>query len=154
MNAPTPIRPFVMDRHRLSETQTKVTVTLPTSDIDKLHAWLSRGAWERAQAVREAELEEAPRSVVELFKLTQMSGTSGGRVAATLLASLYNGDRVKFDMSDLKSLDSLAFEHAMKVIRACVEWHLEPHQFLHDGGRLFEQMIEDWGLEKKRRARA
>lgn len=153
MNAPIPIRPFVIDSERLSDQQVKVTVTLPANRLDKLHAWLGGDAWERAEAVRRADLDEAPQSVLELYRYAQMSGTSGGCVAATLLASLYNGDRVKFDLSSLKRLDRTAYEHAMKVIRVCVEWNLEPHQFLQDGGARFEQMISAWGLEKRRRAR-
>jgi len=78
-------------------------------------------------------------------------GTSGGRVCATLLASLYNGERVKFDVSDLRRLDQDLFEHAMNTIRLCYETNREPHTFFVEGGRLFEEMIERWGLEKKRR---
>ena len=86
-------------------------------------------------------------------RLRTTRSTSGGRVCATLLASLYNGYRVKFDASDLRVLDQVLFEHAMNTMRLCYELNAEPHTFFQDGGRLFEEMIETWGLEKKRRAR-
>lgn len=142
MNLPTP------------DDQVTVKLTLPRDQVEKLHAFLQSDTWEKAQAARKAHVVECHESIDMLFDTARRHmGTSGGRVCATLLASLYNGDRVKFDASDLRRLDGELFEHALNTIRLCYELNREPHTFFDDGGRLFEQMIADWGLEKKRRAR-
>lgn len=133
-----------------------VRLTMPRKRLAKLYALMDSGAWEKAQAARDLKLSECHESVGVLFNAQrQHIGTSGGRVCATLLASLYNGERVKFAVSDLRRLDEPLFEHALNTMRLCYELSAEPHTFFDDGGRLFEEMIERWGLEKKkRRARA
>lgn len=130
-----------------------VEITIPRSDFNKLTDFMHADTWEKAEKARAADLDQCLHSIeVALTAATTHYGTSGGRAFATLLASMYNGNRVKFDVSDLKSLDMANFEHALNCMRLCQETHREPHQFFENGGRLFEQMIKDWGLEKKRRA--
>ena len=130
-----------------------VRVTIPRADFEKLTAFMHSDAWEKAEAARRAKLDDCLLSIeTALTVATTHYGTSGGRCMATLLASMYNGNRVKFDVSDLKSLDLANFEHALNSMRLCQELHREPHQFFENGGEIFEQMIKDWGLEKKRRA--
>lgn len=130
-----------------------VTLTLPRAKYAKLNAFMSGDTWEKAQAARDAKLSECTKSAAVLLNTTrQHLGTSGGRICATLLASLYNGDRVKFDASDLRSLDQHLFEHAINTMRLCYELRREPHEFFENGGALFEEMITTWGLEKKRKA--
>ncbi|WP_234085346.1 hypothetical protein [Azonexus sp. R2A61] len=130
----------------------RVSVTLPRADLAKLHAWMDSDTWEKAEAVRKARLDDCLKSLEHALNWALRHDTSGARVFATLLASMYNGNRVKFDVSDLKLLDCANFEHAMNSIRLCQETNREPHQFFKDGGKLFERMIGDWKLEKKRRA--
>lgn len=133
----------------------RVELTIPRSDLEKLHAFMSSDTWEKAEAVRKGDLTQCLKSLeIALTVATRQFGTSGGRVFATLLASMYNGNRVKFDVSDLKCLDMANFEHALNCMRLCQELHKEPHQFFDKGGDLFEQMIADWGLEKKKRRAA
>lgn len=134
--------------------QVKVSVTLRRDELEKFYAWMERDTWEKVRAAREAKLQDGPRSLAALLNTAlRHVGTSGGRVCAQLLANLYNGDRVKFDLTDLKRLDQELFEHAMNAIRLCVETMTEPHAYFENGGDLFERLIADWGLEKKRRAR-
>lgn len=131
----------------------KVTLTIPKSQHAKLLAFMASDTFEKAEAARNARHEECAESIGVLLNTTrQHLGTSGGRVCATLLASLYNGQRVKLDVSDLKLLDQHLFEHALNTIRLCYEANREPHEFFHQGGHLFEEMISTWGLEKKRKA--
>lgn len=131
-----------------------VTLTIPRSQVDKLHAFMGGDTWEKAQAARDARLSECVKSAAALLNMARRHrGTSGGRACAAVLASLYNGFRVKVDLSDLKCLDAELFEHALNTMRACYELHMEPHQFFEDGGRLLEELIADWGLEKKPRRR-
>lgn len=143
-------------RYKLPEPDeyVEVKLTLPRAQLAKLNAFMAGDEWERAQAARQANLEQCVESVgVLLNTAREHLGTSGGRVCATVLASLYNGERVKCDLSDLKRLDLALFEHALNTLRACYELSLEPHQFFADGSRLIEELIADWGLEKKRRRR-
>lgn len=129
-----------------------VKITLPRDKYAKLSAFMDGDTWEKARAVRNAKLSECLKSLEVALNLALKHDTSGARVFATLLASMYNGNRVKFDVSDLKLLDATNFEHALNCMRLCQELHREPHQFFEKGGELFEQMIRDWKLEKKRRA--
>lgn len=130
----------------------RVSVTLPREKLPKLHTFMAGDTWEKAQAARNAKLSECLKSIEIAVTWALKHDTSGARVFATLLASMYNGNRVKFDVSDLKLLDSVNFEHALNCMRICQELHREPHQFFEKGGALFEQIISDWKLEKKRRA--
>lgn len=130
----------------------RVSVTIPRAKLQKLQDWLSGDTWEKAQAARHAHLDDCLKSMEIAVTWALKHDTSGARVFATLLASMYNGTRVKFDVSDLKLLDQGNFEHAINCMRLCQEMHREPHQFFEKGGELFERIISDWRLEKKRRA--
>lgn len=130
----------------------RVSITLPRANLKKLSDFMNSDDWEKAQAARKARLDDCLKSLEVAVNWALKHDTSGARVFATLLASMYNGNRVKFDVSDLKLLDAGNFDHAMNCIRLCQETHREPHQFFQNGGTLFEQIIRDWKLEKKRRA--
>jgi len=130
----------------------RMEVSIPADDQEKLIAYLYSDTWEKAQALRNAKLSECIKSLEVALNWALNHDTSGARVFATLLASMYNGTRVKFDVSDLKRLDQGNFEHAMNCIRLCQETHREPHQFFKNGNALFERFIKDWKLEKKARA--
>lgn len=132
----------------------RVCITIPAADLPKLQAWMNSDSWEKAEVIRKAGQVNGLKSMEVALDWALHHDTSGARVFAYLLASMYNGNRVKFDLSDLKLLDQANFEHAMNCIRLCQETHQEPHQFFKDGGELFEQMIALWGMEKKRRAKA
>lgn len=130
-----------------------VTLTLSPEKVEKLHAFMASDTWEKAEAARKADLEGCMDSLEHAVKIaTTHYGTSGGRVFATFLASLYNGNRVKVDASDIMSLDSANFEHLLNILRLRFETHREPHQFFENGNDLFERIIKDWRLEKRRRA--
>lgn len=129
-----------------------VRVTLPRDRYQKLNDFMAGDSWEKAQELRKATLDKCLKSMEVAVNWALKHDTSGARVFATMLASMYNGNRVKFDVSDLKLLDRENFEHALNCMRLCQELHREPHQFFKNGGDLFEQIITDWKLEKKRRA--
>lgn len=130
----------------------RVEVSIPANDQEKLIAYLHSDTWDKAQALRDAKLSECIKSLEVALNWALNHDTSGARVFATLLASMYNGARVKFDVSDLKRLDMENFEHALNCMRLCQETHREPHQFFEKGGALFERFIKEWKLEKKARA--
>ena len=138
----------------LDDRKITVEITISKSKYEKLHDFMNSDTWEKAQAARNAKLSECLKSVEIAVTWALKHDTSGARVFATLLASMYNGNRVKFDVSDLKLLDQANFEHALNCMRICQELHREPHQFFEKGGELFERIIKDWKLEKKARAAA
>lgn len=133
----------------------KVELTIERSKLGKIQAFMQSETWEKAEQIRQANQEECINSLEHCVNLTfQHIGTSGGRVFAQFLASLYNGTRVKADVSGISSLDMANFEHLMNVIRLCKETHREPHDFFENGNEIFERIISDWKLEKKTRARS
>lgn len=130
----------------------RLSVTIPREKLQKLHDFMSGDSWEQANELRKANLDKCLKSMEVALNWALKHDTSGARVFATLLASMYNGNRVKFDVSDLKLLDRVNFEHALNCMRICQELHREPHQFFKNGDELFERFIKDWKLEKKARA--
>lgn len=125
---------------------------IPAGEFDKLQAFWNSGQYEKAAALREARLDQCLKSAEVALTWATREYCSAARVFATLLASLYNGNRVKFDVSDLRRLDMANFEHAMNVMRLSFETSSEPHTWFKNGNDIFEKMIADWKLEKKRRA--
>lgn len=134
------------------EGMVRISVTLPRADLPKLHAFMDGDTWEKAEEIRKADLYGCIKSLEVAVNWALKHDTSGARVFATMLASMYNGNRVKFDVSDLKLLDQANFEHALNCMRLCQKTNREPHQFFQNGGAIFEEIIRDWKLEKKRRA--
>ncbi|MBW7903802.1 MAG: hypothetical protein H3C26_20225 [Rhodocyclaceae bacterium] len=127
----------------------RLIVEINAEDFDKLNAFWDSDLYEQAKAAREARLDECLSSAeVALNQALRESG-SGAKVLANVLASLYNGYRVKFDVSDLLLLDAANFEHAINCMRLSFETRSEPHTWFQNGGELFERMIKAWGFEKK-----
>ena len=82
-------------------------------------ALTSRGA---AIAAQRTEIlghydAEQKKAALKLFDLARMHlGTSGGNAAATLLLSLYNGNRFQFDLTRLRGMDVGNLEAAFTVM--------------------------------------
>lgn len=128
-----------------------VTVTLPIAKADKLHAFMQADHWERAEAARKAELAQCVDSLVECVKFVRRHHANSTRFIASVLCSLYNGERVKVDMSGINLIDMEWQAHVINVIRLHAAVMREPHTYFVDGGKLFEEIIAEYGLEKKRR---
>lgn len=80
--------------------------------------------------------------------------TGGGRVAAQVLLSAYNGDAFQLDITDLCNLDRENYENALKVIRGRYEIGQEPHQVLQDGKQILRELWSQWSkLELVERAK-
>lgn len=138
---PQPIRPDMVT----------VNMTIPAERVEKLHAFMASDTYEKAKAARDADLEKCRESLVYLVRLVREHSSNSTRGIARVLCSHYNGDRVQVDMTDLRLLDAHNFEHVMNVIRLLYETNREPHTFFVDGGRIFESIIADYRLEKRRR---
>jgi len=87
--------------------------------------------------------EEYAAAVIALVQLAQTS-TSGGRAAAQVLLSCYNGYDFQADLTDLNNLDRGNFELAIVVIRGRRDTGCEPHQVIKNGSDIFLELRKDW----------
>lgn len=106
------------------------------------------GAKALARLIAEEEkgrvsVEAYTAAVKELVGLAQ-TFTSGGRAAAQVLLSCYNGYDFQCDLTDLNNLDRANFELAIVVIRGRRDTGKEPHQVIDKGSEIFLQLREDW----------
>lgn len=87
--------------------------------------------------------EQYAEAVVKFVDLA-LQPTSGGRVAAQVLLSVYNGMEFQLDLASMGNLDRGNFETAMTIIRGRYEtWH-EPHQLIPNGSYIFGQLWDMW----------
>ena len=128
------------------------TYTVPETDAPKLLAWMQSDNYEKAEELRKANLAECTKSLEHCVNFASREYGSGATVFAQFLASLYNGNRVKADVSGIRSLDAMNFEHLMNVMRLCFRASREPHEFFKNGNDLFERIIKRHGLEKRRKS--
>lgn len=102
------------------------------------------------QAIRERAKwrNQSVASLRELVRIAQ--GNSGQcRYIARFLAGLYNGPRFRFDLTDLRPIDTELFEHAIAVLRMDHAPEKEVHNYFVDGSRLWEEdIIGRWDLDK------
>jgi DnaJ-class molecular chaperone len=87
--------------------------------------------------------EEYAKAVVACIYLAQQS-TGGGRVAAQVLLSAYNGSDFQLDVASLGNLDRNNYEHAITVIRGRYDTGREPHQVVKDGSTVFGELWKRW----------
>lgn len=145
-----PITPHTWEPPNMDEV-VEVKLRIPRRDVNKLHAWMHSDTYEQSQALRKANHEQLQESLTHCVDMA-LRDHGGARVMAQFMASLYNGDRVKADVSGISNLDAENFEHLMNAMRLCFETHREPHVYFVNGGEIFERIIKDWGLEKRRRS--
>lgn len=154
---PVELKPDPLDQERPADLQQRlderveVTMTMRRGDIEKHHAFMHSDAWEKARAVRNQELHGCLDSLKWCVDIALHDDYSTAVSIAAFLASLYNGNRVKADVSRVFNYDGVHFEHLMNVIRLCHETHREPHTFFKEGNAVFERIITRHGLEKRRR---
>lgn len=124
------------------------SLTIEEDEQAKLMAFMSSDSWEQAEEVRKASIHECTNSLKHCVMWAQRDCGSS-RVFAHFLASLYNGYRVKADVSDIGALDPENFEHLMNVLRLCYMTQREPHTFVDNGSEVFEGIISQWDMETK-----
>lgn len=86
-----------------------------------------------------------------LLPIAQRITGQGGRVARILLG-LYNGHRFPLDLTNLRSLDYEIMEDVLAVLRMDANAYQEVHLYFENGGRIFEKLADDWGMNEKARA--
>ncbi|KQT10984.1 DUF7673 family protein [Ramlibacter sp. Leaf400] len=92
---------------------------------------------------------EQQQAIQRLYVAAQtMLDTSGGSTCGKLLLGLYNGTRFRFDLTDLRLLDSSLFEAAMVVLRMDARHtYTEVHEVLnamYADGRNVGAEFEHW----------
>lgn len=128
----------------------KVEMEIYECDLPKLQAWMNSDTWEMAQKIRAENHAGYIKSLEHCVEMA-LQDHGGARVMAQFLCSLYNGTRVKADVSGIGNLDLCNFEHLMNVLRLCYETNSEPHSFFVDGNAVFERIIRSWKLERRAR---
>jgi len=83
------------------------------------------------------------RAVRTLIVLAQ-NETSGGRVAAQVVLSAYNGGEWQLDVTDLALLDRKHYLAALNVIRGRNELGIEPHEVIPEGQKVFNRIWNKW----------
>lgn len=74
--------------------------------------------------------------------------TGQSRRVACFLLGCYNGPRFPFDLTELRGLDFAIYEDCLRVLRMDYAPLKEIHNYFTDGGKLFEQLAQDWRLEE------
>lgn len=87
--------------------------------------------------------QEYASAVIACIRLARQS-TSGGRVAAQVLLSAYNGAAFQLDVADMGSLDRSNYEMVMTVIRGRYDTGHEPHNLVKDGSTIFQNLWNQW----------
>jgi len=88
-------------------------------------------------------IDDYANAVAKLAELA-LTGTSGGRAAAQVILSAYNGNNWQLDVTDLMVLDDDNYELAMAVINGRVQFREEPHLLINNGADVFKEIQKIW----------
>jgi len=94
---------------------------------------------EQLPAVREAGLAALQRLLKVAHGVTGQS-----RVAALFLLGLYNGPDFKFDLTDLRYLDSNLVEDCLALLRMDSNPEKEVHQYIENGQEVWQGLRSTW----------
>jgi hypothetical protein len=97
----------------------------------------------RSSVPQEITLDDYKSAVQALLLLSDMN-VGSSYVGAEVLLNLYNGHFFHVDLTDLCLLDEKFYGAVLIAIRGRVEFRTEPHELLENGGRVFEQLWNDW----------
>ncbi len=130
--------------------------------LDDLHAYSKRPApslviatWStfvglnhtRCRQDIEISRKEGIAALARLLEVAlRDTGQSG--VVAKFLLGLYNGPRFPFDMTELRRLDHELFLDCISVLMMDSIPAKEVHEYFERGGKIWEQMADDWGLSE------
>lgn len=94
---------------------------------------------EQLPAVREAGIEALQRLLKVALGDTGQSG-----VAARFLLGLYNGSDFKFDLNELRYLDSNLVEDCLALLRMDSNPEKEVHQYIENGQEIWQGLRRAW----------
>jgi len=119
-----------------ADTQSADLMAAMSASLREMHAL-------HGKIQRDRELGEA--ALRRLLPVARGCTGQSERVARILLG-LYNGPRFPLDLTNLRSLDYSIMEDVITVLRMDANALQEVHCYFEDGGRIFEQLAADWGL--------
>jgi hypothetical protein len=111
----------------------------PTISLAEL---LERNNAQREMPVK-ITLTDYAVSVDKLVKLA-LKDCGGSKSAAQVVLGLFNGHNWHVNLIDLCNLDGEYYRAAMIAIRGRVEFGKEPHELIHDGDLIFDQLQDQW----------
>ncbi|NHR08094.1 hypothetical protein HA052_23160 [Chromobacterium haemolyticum] len=97
-------------------------------------------------AFRAEALKEGHPALARL--MVQANGAHGqSKIIANFLLSLYNSERFKLGLVELRSLDLEQFQDCLRVL--AMDWSplQEVHIHFKNGGEVFEKLAEDWRIK-------
>lgn len=101
------------------------------------------------------EIGDPMEALSQFFILASTQDHSAARVAACLLLGLYNGDRFRFDLTELRRLDAANLKRALALLELDARPRMEVHEWLNrlygrtDFGARFEHLAHRWNLKGK-----
>lgn len=137
----------------------KVTVDVPKERFEAFNRMLDEfysgeSKWDVMQLANKRKRDDGVEALKRLFAFATENSCGGSKVVANVLASLYNGNRFKFDLTDLRVLDEGLRDDVLLVLYLDSSGGHEVHNYLPHGGRKFEDMIRYYGLVDYARLKA
>ncbi len=97
---------------------------------------------------------ETYQQAINALASIALTETSGGRAAAQVLLSAWNGYSWQLDITDLCYLDYELLEQALVVISGRVILMTEPHEVINNGNVVMRNIAAQWDcLNVQRRGR-
>lgn len=85
-------------------------------------------------------------ALIRLVKVA-LSDTGQSQVCGRFLLGLYNGPCYRFDLTDLRRLDSTLFDDCLAVLRMDANPVREVHRLIDDGDAVFHRLRMYWATE-------
>ncbi len=107
--------------------------------------------------VRPATCSEAANiQLPALQRLWEIANGHSGqcRVVAAFLLGLYNGQRFRFDLTDLRTLDTAIAQDCLQVLAMDITPAAEVHELLGQPSHVFEELATDWTIRDYTRGAA
>lgn len=104
---------------------------------------------DREEAEHQARLpairERGEAALRRLLPIAQ-GDTGQCRHVAAFLLSLYNGNRFRFDLTDLRCVDRAIFDDCLAVLQMDAQPQKEVHTYFPKGGQVFEALAAAWRI--------
>lgn len=110
---------------------------MPASSFD---AFANEKNCRRRLAVTLSDYQQAVKTLLPVA----FTSSSGGRITANLLLSLYDSDSYPFPIDDLGLLDLELLEQSMIAIRGRLLLGQVPQIVIPDGGTQFSRLVVQW----------
>lgn len=139
----------MVNKHTTYHLHLQMTTSDRPSDADRARRIADLEAeHEEMERIKRLDIEDGVPALKRLIKVAQGSSGQCPRVAS-FLAGCYNGMRCPVDLTDLRAVDFALSEDVLRVLRMDRWCQRELHNYIDDGGAVFEAIIARWGLDKR-----